>query len=466
MTVGGDPDELRRLAAGGPGQAFTLDHTARVLEHAARRHAVRNQHSRVAPVPAVQRLHRLARRIARVDRWVLLVAAALRAADVATLRSRLLLFGAGHPATTAVVGPRAVPVALPVDRLTDRELDEIAGWPRLPGPWRDRVHRERIRRWLARTDQRIAVVPPELSGGLLDRIAQWVDERLLDRISPLVDLHLSHAETVARVTARAAGARWLLAQPGLTVWSFSPSTPTRAPTVRVALGDPGTASHLALLLPGTGAGLHAPVASLAQAAALHHRVAQRGGVSTSVATVLDLYAAPSDLGRAADPESGRTAGAATAEFLADLPNPAERTTIVGHSYGAFAAAQALATPVEALVLLGAPGTGVAHRSELADAGEVWVAQARDEPIRAVADLDEFLAGLPPRLQPTAGPLADPLVALGPDPADPEFGARGLPTDPRGPADSRSANRGHTDYLAPGTVALDATAGVVLGTPPR
>lgn len=467
MTVGGDPDELARVAAGGPGQAFTLDHTARRLDHAARRHASRNPTSRVDARAAAAQLRTLARRITSLDHWVVLVARALRTADATSVGSRLLAFGAGHPATSAVLGPQAVAGALPVAALSDAELDAVAGWPQLGGAWRDRTHRERMRRWLGRLGDRVAAVPGGGATGPLDRLARWVDRRLVDRLSPVVDLHTDHDEAVAHQEAAAAGARWLLAQPDLTVWSFTPSspTPTGGPAVRVALGDPATATHLVVVLPGTGSGLHAPTESLTQARALHRRLEDAGGDDTRVAVVLDLYDAPTDLGRAADPRPGRAAGAATARFLARLPGTPARTTLVGHSYGAFAAAQVRDHPIDALVLLGAPGTGTATRAGLANAREVWAAQAADEPITAVADLDELLAALPPRLRPRTGPLADPLVAFGPDPADPEFGARELPTN-AGTRDGRRSSRGHLDYLRDGTVTLDNVARVVLGRPVR
>lgn len=449
MTVGGDPDELLRMAAAGPGQAFELDRRARVLELLTDRRASRG--AAVDTAPVVAGLRRLGRRIVDLDAWVARVAALLRAADTGGLRGHLLALGPDHAAAAATLDADA----LPLGRLTAEELDVIASRPSLPVAWRDVVHRERLRRWVRRLDERVAAVAVDPEGPL-DRIVAWIDRHLVDLTSPVVDLHVSPEEQVERLRAEAAGARLLLARPDLTVLAFTPrsATPRGGPAVRVALGDVGSASTLAVLVPGTATGLAAPETALRDARALHDRGSELA-TATSLATVLDLYDTPPDLGAAADPRTGRAAGRSLAAFLGDLPAPAggRRTTLVGHSYGAFAAAAAVTPPdpaeVDALVLLGAPGVGVTHRDALA-AREVWAVRAPGDPIGLVADLDELVRGLPPRLRPRSGPLLDPLVALGPDPVDDDFGARRLRTGPDTP-------RGHVHYLRPGSSVLDHVA---------
>lgn len=463
--IGGDAGELDNAAAGGPAQAFTLDHRARVLAAAAVAHRRRSPTSRVDALPDTARLHALARAILRLDHWVLLVASALRAADADPVRSRLLAFGAHHPASRAVLGTTAVATALPVAPLDDEVLAQITGWPRLGGAWRDRVGRERARRWIAALPARLDAVAPT-GHGPVDLLATAVDRHVLTRVTPLTDLHHSAEEHHARRLAETAGLRWLLAQPDLTVWSFAPTAGTDRPTVRLALGDPATARSVAVVLPGTGSGVHDPAASLARARALHTRAREharrRGRDPDEVAVVLDLYDAPTDLGRAADPAPARVAGRATAVFLADLPAGRRRTVLVGHSYGALAAARAAGTEHDALVVLGAPGLGVTHRRAL-PVPTVWAARTPDDPIGAVADLDELVAALPPRLRTALGPLAHPLAAHGPDPSDEDFGARVLPTAAPAGSSLRD-NHGHGDYLADGTVVLDAVARIVLGPP--
>lgn len=455
MTTGGDPAALTQLAHPGPGQAFTLVHTARALERAGDRHRSRTPASRIHTGPAVTGLRMLADRIHALDAWVRDVAAALRAADSGSFHLHLLSLGVHHPAADRSVGGSRRRRLVP--SLSAAQLEELAALPGLPSTWRDPVHRARLQRWLAELDERISDVPDD-DVGLL---ARWADTWFLDPLTPVVDLHQPRTDTVARLRAEADGARRLLARHDLTVWSFDAGDP---PTIRVALGDPGTATHLAVLLPGTASGIHAARRGLADATALHRRAVRIAGPGTRVATVLDLYAAPGDLGRAADASPAAVAGAATATFLADLPTR-PRTTLVGHSYGALTAARASDEhPVDDLVLLGAPGVGVASRADLSGASGVWAARAGGDPIGLVADLDELLAALPDRWRPGTGPLADPLVAHGPDPVDPEFGARILPTAARGPGIAAPAARGHLDYLRPGTVALDNVARVVVGLP--
>ncbi len=459
MRIGADPDELARVAAQGPGQAFALEHVAASLERSNERYRSRAVTTDVDLAPDAAAVRALARRLVRLDAWLARVAAALRDADTPTLLTALLALG---PDVTSQGGwpIDAGPRRDLLTRWSDDDLASAARIPQLPRTWRDPLHRERVRRWA-----RAATAPPHHQHGdppTPGGLAAWFDRAVVDRLSPLTDLHVTPAETAARRAAAVAGARGLLAHPDLTVWSF---TDGDEPTIRVALGDPGAATHLIVLLPGTSTGLHAADASLADTVALHDLASRLAPAGAQVATVLDLYAAPADLGRAVDPVPARTAGAATAAFLADLPG-APRTTLVGHSYGALAAARASDEhPVDDLVLLGAPGVGVGGRDDLAGAQRVWAARAAGDPIALVADLDEALVALPQRWRPTTGPLADPLVAHGPDPTDPEFGALRLPTAPPPGGIAAPRVRGHLDYLRPGTASLTNVSLVAVGRGP-
>lgn len=454
--TGGDPDELDAAARGGIGQAWALTHAAARID---RLDGVRRwrggRHLGLVP-ELVTGLRRLGDRFATLDDWVGQVAGALRQADATSPVLPLLQLGVDHPATDLVTGRHVLWADLRPGLLTDAQLDALAATPLLPTTARDLVERERLRRWVASVEDRVAAVPQRLGRSPLDLLVRWLDDRLVDLTSPMVDLHVSAAEQADRLRAEAAGARRLLDEPGVTVLSFEPDRPA----ARVALGDLDTATGIALLLPGTGTGLHAVDEPLADATALHDVTALHDAADgPGTAVVLDLHPAPADLGRAADPRTGRAAGAATAAFLASLRTGSRRVTLVGHSYGAFTAAHAArATPagtVDALVLLGAPGVGVVSVADL-PVPEVWADRAAGDPIGAVADLDEHVRRIPPAWVP--GPLQDPLAGLGPDPTDPEFGARRLADLP---ADGR-APRGHLDYLTPGSTTLARVAAVVTG----
>jgi len=112
---------------------------------------------------------------------------------------------------------------------------------------------------------------------------------------------------------------------------------------------------------------------------------------------------------------------------------ADRVVVVGHSYGALVATAAseLGMGADELVVLGAPGLGVADLAalRLADGADLWAATARLDPISLVSRLG---------------------VVHGPDPADV---ARSLPT----------SLEGHSSYLAD-PVLLAALAEVVVADP--
>lgn len=458
-TVGGDPDEVDLLAGTGRAQGFTLDHCARRLDRVARWHRTSTPGSLVDARPAAARLAHLVTALVDLDLWTARVAMALRTADVGSFATYLLALGPRHQVQDATSRP---PTRTTLRSLPDDDLASLGAIPHLPVRWRDGVHRERARRWIDALDERLAAVPPgRLGPGPVDRFVAWLDRIAVDRLSVAVDLHVTHAETVDRLRDEAVGVRRLLRHPDLTILSFD--VLGGRPTMRVAFGEVDAADRLTVFLPGTGSGLHALDTALVDAAALHDH-ATRLAPDARIATVLDLYAAPLDLGAAADPTPSRDAGAATGAFLTDLRSNAP-ITLVGHSYGAVAASRASDThPVEHLVLLGAPGVGVLHRRELTGAAHVWAAQAQGDPITAVADLDEHLRRLPAPWRPASGPLADPLVAHGPDPADADFGARALPTSATGPGVSPPPSRGHLEYLRPGTVSLDSVARIAAGHP--
>ena len=169
--------------------------------------------------------------------------------------------------------------------------------------------------------------------------------------------------------------------------------------------------------------------------ALAVRAERDGRGQDAVAVVSWLgYDPPDDLlaGLSRSPAAlgGRRLAADVAGWRSD---GAERVVVVGHSYGALVAAQASAAGMRAdeLVVLGAPGLGVADRPSLrlGPGAELWAAAARTD-----------LIGLLARLGVVHGP-------------DPTAQARPLP----------AAGPGHGSYLQD-PVLLEALAGLALHDP--
>ncbi|MGY1604283.1 alpha/beta hydrolase [Geodermatophilus sp. SYSU D00815] len=206
----------------------------------------------------------------------------------------------------------------------------------------------------------------------------------------------------------------------------------------VALGDPATAAHVAVLVPGSDIDL----ATLADARRPQRRpfgwaqaLAAAGGPGLAVVLWVG-YPTPRGLG--VDAASGRLAragAAALVRFVDDL-DAAGHVTVVGHSYGAVVVALAADDlAADDLVLLGSPGARAGTAAELGTQARVWAARAPDDWIGRVPAV-------------RVGDLGH-----GADPADPGFGARRLPT---------GGARGHDGYFRPGSAALAAVAAVATG----
>ena len=213
----------------------------------------------------------------------------------------------------------------------------------------------------------------------------------------------------------------------------------------LALGDPATAAHVAVLVPGSDIDL----ATLADAEEPQRRplgwaqaLAEAGGDDLAVLLWVG-YETPQGLGvDAATGRLARAGAAALAAFVDDLRaglSADAQLTVVGHSYGAVVTT--LAAPdlaVDDMVLLGSPGARASDVSALGTGARVWAA-------RTQGDWTAWL----PALQ-----LGD--LGHGADPTSPDFGARPLPV---------GGTRGHDGYFRPGSAALTGLTDVCLGRQP-
>lgn len=241
---------------------------------------------------------------------------------------------------------------------------------------------------------------------------------------------------------------------------FDPAAFDGDGSVVIAHGDPSTADHVAVVVPGMTTDATSVGDVSAMAVAVAGAAARRAGRSTaSIAWV--GYDAPADgdlargklrphdlpdIARVADERAAEVGGDELVRFVDGLAD--RDVTVVGHSYGATTAAHAAVDGMVAdrLVLLGSPGAGADAVTADGLRLPTWVAAHDLDPVT-------WIGGTGP---------------LGVDPAHHEFGAVRLPTDPvRAPhldeIDEFVAI--HAGYLAPGTASLDAVASVVVGERP-
>jgi pimeloyl-ACP methyl ester carboxylesterase len=210
----------------------------------------------------------------------------------------------------------------------------------------------------------------------------------------------------------------------------------------VALGDPLTATDVAVLVPGSDIDLH----TLDDPSRPQHRPmgwARALHAATGPRTAVVLWVGyPTPQGLGVDAATGRLARAAVpaladeVDGLRSRPAGPPHLTVIGHSYGAVVVALAASRlDADDVVLLGSPGA----RAD--DVGALHT-RARVEVARTAGD---WIARVP-HLQ-----LGD--LGHGTDPLSPSFGALRLPA---------GGTQGHEGYFRPGSQALAAIAGVVTG----
>lgn len=502
--TGADPALLAAVAAAGPGQAWRLDVVGRSVARAAAAYRAGTDHGGVVDDRQVlEGLRALAEGVLRLDAWTDRVAAALRDADVlpaSLTHARLALLreqlgGGAVPHLERVVAAArevdadgvdldALWASLDPALLDDTTAALLGASPDLPLDLRDRTNRVLAGRHVADLERRVAELGERLA--TLDAERTWrdrlahdvegmVDDLVLDRLAVVADLLVRLDERRARLAREAARLRGLLAAPDLTLLALVPvgTGPDGDATLRVAIGDLATATHVAVLVPGTTTGLRTPTASLADARRLSEAATAIAGAlgdgGPRVATVLALHDAPDDLVTAAGTAHARAGGHEVRAAVDDVAavTGGAHVTLVGHSHGATVVGHAQradgATPVADVVLLGAPGVGVDHARHLAVTGEVWAGTAPDDPIGLLWPAGRVLGALAPGADGLLGRVA--AGPHGPDPTTPAFGAADLPlaaavTDT--PTYGPRPVSGHVAYLRAGSAALTAAARVVVG----
>lgn len=235
---------------------------------------------------------------------------------------------------------------------------------------------------------------------------------------------------------------------------YEPPGPGGAPDARIvaSLGNPDTAEHTGVFVPGTGAGLGDFGGSLDRMGDLQAQAMTVPG-SDDVAMVVWLgYDAPDDIAHAVLPEYADDAAPDLRGFTEGLrashEGPASHTTVIGHSYGSTVVGTADALDgaglaADDIIVAGSPGMGneAVERQGWFDGPKI------DDVSDMHIDEDHFWAG--------AG--ADDIISYtqvhGNAPHDWSFGGQRFSTD---------GASGHSEYWNNGTEALENQAYILVG----
>lgn len=227
----------------------------------------------------------------------------------------------------------------------------------------------------------------------------------------------------------------------------------------VALGDPDTSAHTAVVVPGVGTELDEYHKELRRAQAIHDEAGElKPGTSVSVIAWLG-YDTPGGGGSGTDvataPFGGKSEDGARAldgfvdGLRASHDGSSSHVTVVGHSYGSTVVGEAAGTgdgiAADDIIAAGSPGMRVDDAGELNTRGEhTWATAAADDNFVARPENSSSWLGI-------GGAEAVKLIH-GPAPHDADFGGQVLYAD----------SHGHSGYWDSGRNILKAQAAVITG----
>ncbi|MGQ0678566.1 MAG: alpha/beta hydrolase [Actinomycetota bacterium] len=221
----------------------------------------------------------------------------------------------------------------------------------------------------------------------------------------------------------------------------------------VALGDPGSADNLGVVVPGITNRLDNVNGVLESASALYDEAyGEHGsgiGERTSVIAWLG-YDTPESVFDAMGRGEAHAGANDLARFVGNLrvwndghslangnKQGKLKVSVFGHSYGSSTAALATMSyglEVDNLVLVGSPGAAGNNAGDLVGADQVWAVRAWDDMIR----------------------FSTLFAALGDDPTNNNFGSKEFGLD--------SNQRGHSEYFERGSLGLENMAHILVGKP--
>ncbi|MFG2330069.1 alpha/beta hydrolase [Streptomyces sp. NPDC048604] len=272
---------------------------------------------------------------------------------------------------------------------------------------------------------RAAVPAPDaVAFGPADRPAErYAANRLA--VAEAARLAAGHGDRRRAASLRALAGRQLLAFDGR----------GRGRIVEV-FGDLERARRIAVLVPGSDVRLDTYGGRFRRGAAA---LSERLGPDTAVVAWLG-YDTPDTVGpEVLTPGRADDAAPRLRDFVALLRsfNPSARVSALCHSYGSVVCGRAApGLGVTDLVLYGSPGTGADTAAALGTRARVWAGRASGDWVERLPHARVELFGT--------------TLGLGPDPAEPAFGARPF----------AAGDGGHGDYLEPDGPALGAVAAIV------
>ena len=376
---------------------------------------------------------------------------------------------AGDPAGVAAWWARLTPVQRILLLANDPAL--LGGLAGIPPAVRDQANRRHLAQEQARLQREWDAVAAQLArlradSNLLDRLTSSWNQQEDALLARLATLDRQRAQTAGLQTALAGvvvDRRNRLDPHDVYLLSFDPDGDGKAV---VALGDPTTASAIGVVVPGmdtTLANIANPLSNAVNLRRTSDDLASPAVTDrTSMVAWLD-YDTP-NITQVAHDDKAQAGAPELVSFVEELRashsgTQPPRVTVLAHSYGTLvtglAARHGLAA--DAVTLVGSPGVGATHVSELGlPAGHVWAGRTPDDPIRRV-----FLTDPAARVAAEGFNLFSPVdvevsgaYRFGPDPSLPAFGAQPVPLDPR--------QHGHSDYYLQDTAGIRSLTRILLG----
>jgi pimeloyl-ACP methyl ester carboxylesterase len=208
-------------------------------------------------------------------------------------------------------------------------------------------------------------------------------------------------------------------------------------TAVVAVGNPDTARHQAVIVPGVNSALDGMTGEIERAGRLQTSADHMANARGDVAVIAWLnYDSPGQDPSAVNGSAAASGAPELAQFVDVMRQTSDHThvTVVGHSYGSVVVGHAAASGglnTNDIVTAGSPGMDVASVNDLRiDAHHVWAGAAQGD------DVSGWLSHF----------------AHGTEPHTDEFGANRFVVD----------TTGHSAYWDPDTISLKNQAAIVVG----